>query len=100
MDTRDSSIVGAFELRMIDADIAHIRLAIEAALHEPNSALPLLYWRRRLEHLLRSRHLLHHQFSAVADLLTWISKIDKDSVGMALPPERVEKRSPGYSNLF
>jgi len=77
MDTCDNNIVGAFELRMIDADIAHIRLAIEAVLHESNSALPMLYWRRRLEHLLRSRHLLHHQFSAVADLLTRIEKISE-----------------------
>jgi hypothetical protein len=77
MDTCDTNIVGAFELRMIDADIAHIRLAIEAVLHESNSALPMLYWRRRLEHLLRSRHLLHHQFSAVADLLTRIEKISE-----------------------
>jgi len=83
MDTCDNNIVGAFELRMIDADIAHIRLAIEAVLHESNSALPMLYWRRRLEHLLRSRHLLHYQFSAVADLLTKIEKISEAERGDA-----------------
>ncbi|WP_250517208.1 hypothetical protein [Caballeronia sp. INDeC2] len=66
---------------MIDADIAHIRLAVEAVLHASNSALPLLYWRRRLEQLLRSRHLLHHQFSAVTDLLARIEKITEADSG-------------------
>lgn len=70
MDTSHSNVVGAFELRMIDAEIGHIRLAIETILREPNAALPLYYWRVRLEDLLRERHLLHHQFSTVADLLT------------------------------
>jgi hypothetical protein len=61
--------VGAFELRMIDADIAHIRLAIATVSHEPNSIFPPAYWRHRLENMLRDRHLLHHQFSAVTDML-------------------------------
>ncbi|MCE4547340.1 MULTISPECIES: hypothetical protein [unclassified Caballeronia] len=100
MDTRDSNIVGAFELRMIDADIAHIRLAIEAVLHEPNSALPLLYWRRRLEQLLLSRHLLRHQFSAVADLLTRLEKLNEDLTCLAFSPEQVDERRPGRSSLL
>ena len=81
MDTCDSNIVSAFELRMIDADIAHIRIAIEAVLYASNPALPLMYWRRRLERLLQSRHLLHHQFSTVTDLLTRIEKMSEAERG-------------------
>jgi hypothetical protein len=93
MNTRDTDLLGAFELRTIDADISHIRLAITAVLREPNSALPLLYWRRRLERLLRGSHLLHHQFSAVTALLTRLEVIEHDSAGLALPPEHVGERS-------
>ncbi|AQH05391.1 hypothetical protein A9R05_40965 (plasmid) [Burkholderia sp. KK1] len=99
MDTRDTNLLGAFELRMIDADISHIRLAIEAVLQEPNSALPLLYWRRRLEQLLRSRHLMHHQFSAVTDLLSRLANIDGDSAGHALLSEPFDERSPQCTSL-
>lgn len=90
MNTRDTDLLGAFELRTIDADISHIRLAIAAVLREPDSALPLLYWRRRLENLLRSRHLLHHQFSAVTALLTRLEDIEHDSGGLGLAPEQVD----------
>lgn len=93
MDTRDTNILGAFQLRMIDADISHIRLAIEAVLQERNSALPLLYWRRRLEQLSRCRHLMHHQFSAVTDLLNRLAKIDDDSTDLARPPEPLNEQS-------
>ncbi|BBQ03766.1 hypothetical protein BSFA1_88940 (plasmid) [Burkholderia sp. SFA1] len=99
MDTRDTNILGAFQLRMIDADISHIRLAIEAVLQEPNSTLPLLYWRRRLEQLLYCRHLMHHQFSAVTDLLNRLAKIDDDSTGLALPRETLDERTRLYSRL-
>ncbi|WP_250523677.1 MULTISPECIES: hypothetical protein [unclassified Caballeronia] len=70
MDTRDTNLLGAFELRMIDAEISHLRLALEAVLREPNAALPHHYWRRRLESLLCSRRLLHYQFSAITDLIS------------------------------
>jgi len=76
MDTFDTDLLGAFELRTIDADISHLRLAITAVLREPNSALPLLYWRRRLEQLLASRHLLHHQLSAVTALITRLADLE------------------------
>ncbi|WP_152979222.1 hypothetical protein [Caballeronia cordobensis] len=97
MDTRDTNLLGAFELRMIDADISHIRLAIEAVLQEP-SALPLLYWRTRLEQLLRSRHLIHHQFSAVTDLLSRLANIDGDSAGHAHLSEPFDERSPQHTS--
>ncbi|WP_250520340.1 MULTISPECIES: hypothetical protein [unclassified Caballeronia] len=99
MDTPNTDILGAFQLRMIDADISHIRLAIEAVSLEPNAALPLLYWRRRLEQLLRCRHLMHHQFSAVTDLLSRLAKIDDDSTNLALPPEPLNARTPEYSSV-
>ncbi|EKS72712.1 hypothetical protein BURK_004647 [Burkholderia sp. SJ98] len=76
MDTCDADLLGAFELRTIDADISHIRLAITAVMREPNSALPLLYWRRRLERLLSSGHLLHHQFCAVTALITRVAEVE------------------------
>jgi len=99
MNTCDTDLLGAFELRTIDVDISHIRLAITAVLREPNSALPLLYWRRRLERLLRGSHLLHHQFSAVTALLTRLEVIEHDSAGLALPPDHVGERSTLQSNF-
>ncbi len=99
MDTSNTNILGAFQLRMIDADISHIRLAIDAVLQEPNSTLPLLYWRRRLEQLLHCRHLMHHQFSAVTDLLNRLATIDDDSTGLALPREPLHERTLLNSRL-
>ncbi len=94
MDTCDTYRLGAFERRMIDADISHIRLAIEAVVQQPNSALPLVYWRRRLERLLRSHDLMHHQFSAVTDLLSRLAEIDDDPAGFALPLEPRDEQLP------
>jgi hypothetical protein len=60
---------GSLELRMIDAEIAHLRVVVETVLREPNHALPANYWRRRLTELMEGRHLLHHQFADIVGLL-------------------------------
>jgi hypothetical protein len=77
MNAAQNRILGSFELRMIDNDLAHLRVAVDAILREPNRTLPIAYWRCRLNDLLRKSHLLPHQFAVVTGLL---QRLDESEV--------------------
>lgn len=66
------------ELRSIDGEIEHIRLAIERELSEEQTApvLTIAYWRQRLLNLLTGRSLLAHQRDTIFGLLKRIEQYD------------------------
>ncbi|MFM0140530.1 hypothetical protein [Caballeronia grimmiae] len=61
----------AYDLLVVDADISHIRLAIEREFDSrfPRPVLPRLYWRERLLCIVSAFDLLPQQCSAIDELL-------------------------------
>ncbi|BAN26211.1 putative uncharacterized protein [Caballeronia insecticola] len=53
----------------MDADIAHLRLAIESSVRDDHPALPPAYWRRRLKKLMSDGNLLPTQLQQIDELL-------------------------------
>lgn len=68
----------AYELLVIDDDIAHIRLAIEWEFDSrfPQPVLPRLYWRDRLLRLINTSHLLPQQSGAIDELLRRLDRYE------------------------
>ncbi|WP_235025514.1 hypothetical protein [Caballeronia terrestris] len=68
----------AYDLLLIDADIAHIRLAIErefdSRFRQP--VLPRLYWRERLLGIVSAFDLLPQQCSAIDELLRRLDRYE------------------------
>ena len=82
--------VGSFERRMMDAEIRHLRFAIEVVLREPfgvpscaqTRLLRIEYWQQRLTAMLNGPHLLHRQFCAVDAMLQRLV-IARDEIDLA-----------------
>jgi hypothetical protein len=68
----------AYDLLVIDADIVHIRMAIEREFDSrfPRPVLPHLYWRDRLLRLVNTFHLLPQQSGAIDELLRRLDRYE------------------------
>ncbi|BBU31429.1 hypothetical protein BTHE68_51630 [Burkholderia sp. THE68] len=69
MNRRKTRLTDARRLALTDADIAHLRVAIESSVRDDHPALPPAYWRRRLNKLLRDENLLTTQMQQIVELL-------------------------------
>jgi hypothetical protein len=69
MNRRKNRLTDARRLALTDADIAHLRLAIESSAREDHPALPPAYWRRRLKKLVSEGDLLPTQLQQIGELL-------------------------------
>jgi hypothetical protein len=72
MEPRNRSPIGAYELRLTDVDLAHLRIVITAEVSSTKWVLPLEYWRRRVVRLLSTRKLMPAQIAVASALLTQI----------------------------
>lgn len=70
----------AHHLLLIDADIAHIRLAIEREFDSrfPQPVLPRFYWRERLRVLVSAFYLLPRQSRAIDELLRRLDRYEEE----------------------
>jgi hypothetical protein len=68
----------AYDLLLVDADITHIRLAIEREFDSrfPQPVLPRPYWRERLLGLVNTFNLLPQQSVAIKELLRRLDRYD------------------------
>ena len=78
MNRRKSRLTDARRLSLTDADIAHLRVAIESSMRDDHPALPPAYWRRRLNKLLRDENLLTTQTQQIAELLDRLGPAHSD----------------------
>ncbi|WP_044042831.1 hypothetical protein [Caballeronia insecticola] len=69
MNRRKHRLTDARRLALMDADIAHLRLAIESSVRDDHPALPPAYWRRRLKKLMSDGNLLPTQLQQIDELL-------------------------------
>ncbi|AET93427.1 MULTISPECIES: hypothetical protein [Caballeronia] len=69
MNRRKARLTDARRLALTDADIAHLRVAIESSMRDDHPALPPAYWRSRLTKLLRDDNLLTTQMKQITELL-------------------------------
>ncbi|SAK65786.1 hypothetical protein AWB80_03105 [Caballeronia pedi] len=72
MEPRDLFPVGAYELRLTDIDLAHLRAVVPCEVKNPRRVLPLAYWRWRVSQLLASKHLMPAQLTIAHALLDQI----------------------------
>ncbi|WP_250469578.1 hypothetical protein [Caballeronia sp. GAFFF2] len=72
MKPNDPFPTGSYELRLTDADLAHLRIVIPDEVRDRNRVLPLAYWRRRVMQILETRHLVPAQLAVASALLAQI----------------------------
>jgi hypothetical protein len=82
MKTKKDRFMDARRLALTDADIAHLRFAIEASLRDAHAALPPAYWRARLEKLTTDERLLPAQAQQIREL---IERLDADASDPSQP---------------
>jgi hypothetical protein len=71
--TSPDQLADARRLALTDTELAHLRHAVESCLRDPKLALPLSYWRQRLEKLASEVSLLPHQDRQIKELLNRLS---------------------------
>ncbi|SAK96559.1 hypothetical protein AWB79_07348 [Caballeronia hypogeia] len=69
MNRKKNRLTDARRLALTDADIAHLRLAIESSARDDHPALPPAYWRHRLKRLVNEGDLLPKQRKKIDELL-------------------------------
>jgi hypothetical protein len=69
MNRKKQRLTDARRLTLTDADLAHLRLAIESSSRDDHPALPPAYWRQRLKKLVSAGDLLPKQLQQVEELL-------------------------------
>ncbi|MDR5785211.1 hypothetical protein P9281_01355 [Caballeronia sp. LP003] len=69
MKKKSDRLMDARRLALTDADIAHLKVVIESSLREPNRALPVSYWRGRLQQLRADVRLLPAQAQQIQELV-------------------------------
>lgn len=79
MNRKKQRLTDARRLALTDADLAHLRLAIESSARDDHPALPPAYWRRRLEKLRSAGDLLPKQLQQVEELLERLGADDPAS---------------------
>lgn len=62
----------AYDLRVTDADLAHLRTMVQAESRSVSPVFPLPYWRRRVVVVMATRHLLPAQLAVASALLAQI----------------------------
>ena len=82
MDYTAPSPRSSYELLLNDAELAHLSGAVAMEVRNRGRVFPLSYWRRRVERILETRHLLPAQLTIACAL---IEKIDAaDDYGLPL----------------
>jgi hypothetical protein len=61
--------LSAYQLRLNDTELRHLRIAISAELKNRKHTFPLAYWHSRILQILETRHLLPTQFALASALL-------------------------------
>ncbi|MDR5835564.1 hypothetical protein [Caballeronia sp. LZ034LL] len=79
MNRKKQRLTDARRLALTDADLAHLRLAIESSARDDHPALPPAYWRQRLEKLRSAGDLLPKQLQQVEELLERLGADDPAS---------------------
>jgi hypothetical protein len=69
MDINSRPPLSAYQLRLNDIELRHLRIAISAELRNSRHAFSLAYWHNRVLLILESRHLLPAQFALASALL-------------------------------
>jgi hypothetical protein len=73
MEPRNILPLSAYELRLVDSDLAHLQSVVRMVTTESNRALPLSYWRQRIGQILRTRHLIPAQLAIASTVLAQLS---------------------------
>jgi hypothetical protein len=79
MNLKKDPLTDARRLALTDADIAHLRLAIESSLRDDHASLPPSYWRGRLEKLQDDQRLLPTQLTQIRELIHRLDTYDEDT---------------------
>ena len=83
MDYTAPSPRSSYELLLNDAELAHLSGAVAMEVRKRGRVFPLSYWRRRVERILETRHLLPAQLTIACALLKKIDAADDNGLPLA-----------------